>query len=61
MRSLIHSPDAVIHSPAEIVAAWLDGDQITMSARLRLENAEAILGIVKGDPLDEARKDFLGR
>src|SRR6476619_1673134 len=22
VRSLIHSPDAVIHSPAEIVAAW---------------------------------------
>jgi hypothetical protein len=21
-RSLIHSPDAVIHSPAEIIAAW---------------------------------------
>ena len=38
-----------------------DGHQITMSARLRLESAEAVLGIVEGDPLDEARKDFLGR
>jgi hypothetical protein len=31
-----------------------DGDQIPMSARLRSQNAEAILGVVEGDPLDQA-------
>ncbi len=28
--------------------------QIAMAARLRSENAEAVLGVVEGDPLDEA-------
>jgi hypothetical protein len=38
-----------------------DGHQIAVSACLRPENAEAILGVVEGDPLDEAGEDFLGR
>ena len=38
-----------------------DGHQIAMAARLRPENAEAVLGVVEGDPLDEACEHFLGR
>ena len=37
-----------------------DGHQIAMAARLGAQNAEAILGIVKGDALDEAGQHFLG-
>jgi hypothetical protein len=36
-----------------------DGHQIAMAARLRPENAEAVLGVVEGDPLDEAGEYFL--
>ena len=36
-----------------------DGHQIAMAARLRPENAEAVLGVVKGDALDEAGEHFL--
>ena len=38
-----------------------DGYQIAMAARLRSEDAEAILGVVEGDTLDEACEHFLGR
>ena len=38
-----------------------DGHQITVAARLRPENAEAVLGVVEGDPLDEACENFLRR
>ena len=38
-----------------------DGHQIAMSARLHPQNAEAVLGVVEGDPLDEAGEHFLGR
>ena len=38
-----------------------DGHQIAVAARLRPENAEAVLGVVEGDPLDEASENFLGR
>ena len=38
-----------------------DGHQIAMSACLRPQNAEAVLGVVEGDPLDEAGEHFLGR
>ena len=38
-----------------------DGHQITVAARLRPWNAEAVLVVVEGDPLDEARENFLGR
>jgi hypothetical protein len=37
-----------------------DGHQIAVAACPRAENAEAILGVVEGDSLDEASKDFLG-
>ena len=37
-----------------------DGHDITVPARFRAQNAEAILDIVVGDALDEARQDFRG-
>ena len=37
------------------------GHQIAMSARLRPEHAEAVLGVVESDPLDETCEHFLGR
>ena len=37
-----------------------DGHQIAMAARLRPENAEAVLAVVEGDALDEAREHLLG-
>jgi hypothetical protein len=36
------------------------GPQVTMSARLGAQNAEAILGVVVGDALDETGQYFLG-
>jgi len=38
-----------------------DGHQIAMTARFRPENAETVLGIVEGDPLDQAGEHLLGR
>ena len=38
-----------------------DGHQIAVPARFRPENAEAVLGVVEGDPLDEAGENFLSR
>jgi len=38
-----------------------DGHQVAMSAGLRPENAEAVLGVVEGDALDETGKNILGR
>ncbi len=38
-----------------------DGDQFAVAARLDPENAEAVFGVVEGDPLDEAGQNFLGR
>ena len=36
------------------------GHQIAMPACLGSQNAEAVLGIVVGDALDEARQNLLG-
>jgi acetolactate synthase regulatory subunit len=33
--------------------------QIAVSARFRPEHAEAVLGVVESDPLNEARENFL--
>ena len=60
-RSLTHSPDAVIHSPAEIDAAWPTTVEIAMSARLGSENAESVFLVVEGDPLDQTGQHFLPR
>ena len=38
-----------------------DGHQIAVTARLRPEHAKTVLGIVEGDPLDQACENFLGR
>jgi hypothetical protein len=38
-----------------------DSDEFSMPARLRSQNAEAVLCIVERDPLDETRQHFLGR
>ena len=35
------------------------GHDVTMSARLGAQNAEAVLSIVVGDALDEASQHFL--
>ncbi len=37
------------------------GHQIAMAARFRPENAEAVLDVVEGEPLDEPCKNFLIR
>ena len=37
-----------------------DRDQVAMAARLDPQNAEAVLGVVVGDTLDEAGQHFLG-
>ena len=50
VRSLTHSPDAVIHSPAAIVCGMPDnGHDITMTARLGAQHAKAILGVMIRD------------
>jgi hypothetical protein len=57
---LIHSPDAVIHSAGGYYRGVADdGHQIAMAARLRPEHAEAVLGVVEGNPLDKAGEYFL--
>jgi hypothetical protein len=62
VRSLIHSPDAVIQLACrDRRRVANDGHQVAMSSGLRAENAEAVLGIVEGDALDQAGKNFLGR
>ncbi len=38
-----------------------DGHQIAVTARLRPEHAEAVLGVVEGDALDEPGEHFLSR
>jgi hypothetical protein len=37
------------------------GHEHTVAARLRPENAEAVLRVMEGDPLDEAGEYFLSR
>ena len=38
-----------------------DGHQVAVSACPCPENAETILRVVEGNPLDEAGEDFVGR
>jgi hypothetical protein len=52
---LTHSPDAVIHSPAENRRGLADDrHQVAMPARSGSKNTEAVLLLVEGDALDEA-------
>ena len=58
---MTHSPEAVIHSPAAMVAGMANhGHDIPMPAYLGAQNAEAVLGVVIRDALDEAGQHFLG-
>src|SRR5450759_5519397 len=60
--SLTHSPEAVIHSPAEIMAAWpITVTRVAMSARLDPQNTKAVVAIMEGDTLDKASQNLLGR
>ena len=62
VRSLIHSPEAVTHSPARDGRGVADdSDQVAMAACLDPQNAEATFGIVERDALDKAGEHFLGR
>ena len=38
-----------------------DGDQVAVAARLDAENAEAVLGVVESDTLDDAGQNLPGR
>ena len=59
VRSFVHSPEAVTHSPAEIIAAWPTVvTRSAMATRLEPQNAEAVFRFVEGDPLDKARENF---
>ena len=52
-------PVAVIHSPAAMVAEWpTTVTKFPVSPRLGPKDAEAVLRIVEGDALDEAREDL---
>jgi hypothetical protein len=49
VRSFTHSPDAVIHSPAEMVAPWpMTVTRLRCPRAFCQENAETVLVIVKG-------------
>ena len=53
---------SVKRTTAEMTAAWpITVHQIAMTARLRPQNAEAVLRVMEGDPLDEASEHFLCR
>ena len=55
---MIYSPDAVIHAARGVPD---HRDQIAVAAGLNPQNAEALLLIVVGDALYDARQHFLGR
>jgi hypothetical protein len=59
VRSLTHSPETVIHSPAEIAAAWLTTVTRSRWPHPGSENAKSVLLIVKGDALHQGGQHFL--
>src|ERR1700736_5877676 len=62
VRSLIHSPDAVIHSPAEMTAACPNHrNQFPVSTCLDPQDAKAGFIVVKSHALNRARQNFLRR
>ena len=61
VRSLIHSPDAVTHSPAAITAAWPTTVIKSRCPRALMRNAKTILAILERDALDKASQDLPGR
>ena len=55
VRSLTQLPEPLTNSPAEISGGMADhGDRVALAAHLDPQHAEAGLGIVEGDPLDQA-------
>ena len=62
VRSLVHSPEAVIHSPAEIVAAWPTAVTRSRWPRALIRSTQKpVSGVVEGDPLDEAGQHLAAR
>ena len=59
VRSLVHSPEAVTQSPAEIVAAWpIVVTRSRWPRALSRRTQKPFSGLWIGDPLDEARENF---
>ena len=58
VRSFTHSPDAVIHSPAEMVAAW-PMTRPDRGAREWVDGSGWRFWRVEGDALYKARQHFL--
>ena len=62
VRSLTHSPEAVIDSTGGNGCGVPNHrHNIPVPAHLGAQNAKAVLGIVAGDALDKASQHFLGR
>ena len=59
VRSLTHSPEAVIHSPAATMAAWPTTVTRSRCPRALVRSTqEAVLRIVEGDALDQPGQDL---
>ena len=59
VRSLTHSPEAVIHSPGETVAAWPTTVTSSRCPRARvLSTQKPFSGVVKGDAFDRPGQDL---
>jgi hypothetical protein len=60
VRSLIHSPDAVIQlTGCDGCGVADDGDDVTVPSRLGPHDAKAILDIMVRDSFDETGKNFM--
>ena len=61
VRSLTHSAEAAIHSPAAMVARMAyHGHDIAVASCLGTQHTEAILGVVICDALDQPGQYFVG-
>ncbi len=61
VRSLTHSPVAVIHSPGRDRGGMPHGrHEITVPTRVDAQNAEAVLRAVECNAFDETSQDFPG-
>src|SRR6516165_1324885 len=60
VRSLIQDPLARTNSPAEIIAAWPadKGDEITLATGFDPQHAEAVVGVMEGDTVDQSRQNL---
>jgi hypothetical protein len=57
--SLIHSPDAVTHSPAEMVAACPTTVVSSRCPRALIRRTKPVVVIMEGNALDETGENFL--